>query len=286
MAISQMPPVPLRTDDPDTFIAKTDVFLPAMNTFADEANQLAANLNAIAMGGAFAMSFRFDSSVVAADPGSGKMRFNVATAATVTSLRISNTDLANINRAAEVGAALGSNSLVKGSLKIAKQADATKFIVFNVTMLTTGSAFATLNVNVTMVAGGNTPFDNNDALLLQFQRSGDVGTAGTLDRRTISIASAATVSPVISNTDLFVITGLASNLIISAPTGTPKDGQSLMFRIRDNGTNRTLAYDSIYRASGEAPFPGTTSPSKTLYMGFIYNEAAAKWDLVALLNNV
>jgi hypothetical protein len=59
-----------------------------------------------------------------------------------------------------------------------------------------------------------------------------------------------------------------------------------MYRIKDNGTARTISYTTNYRASPELPFPSTTVVGKTLYLGFIYNAADAKWDLIAAINNM
>jgi hypothetical protein len=98
-------------------------------------------------------------------------------------------------------------------------------------------------------------------------------------------ASSATPTPTADTNDQFTVTALAANATVGAPTGTPTDGQRLIIRIKDNGTARTLAFNAIYRASTDLPLPSTTILSKTLYLGFIYNSADTKWDLVALLNN-
>ena len=58
-----------------------------------------------------------------------------------------------------------------------------------------------------------------------------------------------------------------------------------IFQIKDNGTARALTYDTQFRASSDLALPTTTVVNKTLYMGFIYNSADTKWDLLAVLNN-
>lgn len=83
----------------------------------------------------------------------------------------------------------------------------------------------------------------------------------------------------------FTVTALAANATIGAPTGSPVDGNKLIMRIKDNGTARTLAFNAIFRFSTDLAAPSTTILSKTLYMGFIYNGADSKWDMLALLNN-
>jgi len=80
---------------------------------------------------------------------------------------------------------------------------------------------------------------------------------------------------------MVVVTGLAATCTINAPTGTPVQGTKLMFRIKDNGTTRSLTWNAIYRACG-VPLPTVTVVSKTMYVGMIYNTTDTKWDVVSL----
>jgi hypothetical protein len=82
-------------------------------------------------------------------------------------------------------------------------------------------------------------------------------------------------------TDQYTVTALAAALTINAPSGSPQDGQSLMIRIKDNGTARALTWDSSFRALG-ATIPTTTVISKTLYVGAKYNSADSKWDVLVV----
>ena len=98
--------------------------------------------------------------------------------------------------------------------------------------------------------------------------------------RVSSTASASSLTPTIASYDQYVYTALAANLTINAPTGTPVDGNKLLFRIKDNGTARTLTWDAIFRAIG-VTLPTTTVASKTMYVGAVYNAAETKWDIIA-----
>lgn len=98
-------------------------------------------------------------------------------------------------------------------------------------------------------------------------------------------ASSATSTPTADSVDEWNVTALAAADAFAAPTGTPTDGQELVIRIKDNGTARALTWNAIYRASSDLALPSTTIISKTLYLGFKYNAADSKWDLLALLNN-
>jgi len=98
--------------------------------------------------------------------------------------------------------------------------------------------------------------------------------------RVTSEASNATPTPNADTTDLHILTAQAAAAAFAAPTGTPSQGQKLIIRIKDNATARALSWNAIYRALGVA-LPTTTTISKTLYVGFIYNSTDAKWDCIA-----
>ena len=99
-----------------------------------------------------------------------------------------------------------------------------------------------------------------------------------LDARVQSVTSSATVTPLSTN-DFVKITAQSVGLTLANPTGTFTEGQALMIRIKDNGTARTIAFDTNYRAIG-VTLPTTTIISKTLYLGIIYNATDAKWDVI------
>jgi hypothetical protein len=88
-------------------------------------------------------------------------------------------------------------------------------------------------------------------------------------------------APTADTVDLWAHTAMSVAMTFSAPTGTPVNGQKLMLRLKDNGTARALTWNAIYRSMG-VTLPTTTVVNKTMYLGFIYNSADSKWDLIAL----
>ena len=97
-----------------------------------------------------------------------------------------------------------------------------------------------------------------------------------------SIASGGTITPTGGSIwNEYFVTALAVAATIAAPSGSPSNGNRLIMRFKDNGTARGLTWNSIYRGIVQA-LPATTTISKTLYCGFLYNSADAKWDLVAV----
>lgn len=103
-----------------------------------------------------------------------------------------------------------------------------------------------------------------------------------ITKRVQSEASSATPTPDSDSYDMYQLTALAAAAAFAAPTGTPTNGQGLIIRIKDNATARALSWNAIYRAIG-VDLPTTTTISKTMYLGFLYNSADTKWDCVAVL---
>ena len=102
-----------------------------------------------------------------------------------------------------------------------------------------------------------------------------------IDPRVTSAASASTLTPDISASDVYAYTALAAGLTINAPTGTPVDGDKLMFRLLDNGTSRALTWNATYTVIG-VTLPTATTISKTTYVGCIYNANNTRWDVIAV----
>lgn len=108
---------------------------------------------------------------------------------------------------------------------------------------------------------------------------GPVYLGGVIRQGTNTTASSSTPTPNADATNIYTVTALAADATFGAPTGTPVDGQSLIIRIKDNGTIRNLAWNSIYR-EGSIALPTTTVASETMYLQFIYNSSASKWDFI------
>ena len=100
--------------------------------------------------------------------------------------------------------------------------------------------------------------------------------------RTQTVVSAATVTPNADDDDIVSVSAQAEALAVAnpSPAYTVVNGQKFILRIKDDGTGRVITWGDEYRAIQSA-LPATTIASKTLYLGFIYNLADTKWDLVA-----
>lgn len=94
----------------------------------------------------------------------------------------------------------------------------------------------------------------------------------------ISMSSTANLTAT-NNNKFISIDALAEDLTISSPTGMWTEGQELIIRIKDNGTPRTIAFDSKFKAVGVI-LPTTTVASKLIYLGIIYNAVDDKFDVI------
>jgi hypothetical protein len=248
-------------------------------------------LTVLAGGGGFSVPYKFSTTTTAGDPGGGFLRLNTASAATTTTMYLDVLGSDTKDYTTLLDAMDDSTSAVLGQIRLIRVTDPTKFMCFNLTVLTTASGYRQLTV-VSTGYSDTAPFVNNDVVLLHFTRTGDrgsVGPAGSIVRRTTSTASNTAPAPDISSTDLYAITALAGAAVVAAPTASgaaASDGQGLMFRIKDNGTARALSWNAIYRAGSDVILPTTTVVGKTMYVGFIYNATDAKWDLVSTLGNI
>ena len=102
-------------------------------------------------------------------------------------------------------------------------------------------------------------------------------------RQVTTIATAAAITPNVDTTDVAHMTNTqaAGNFTINAPTGTPADGQVLIFRLKCTNA-QTYGWNSAYRGSADYPLPTVSSAGKTDYIGFEYNAVDAKWDYVPM----
>jgi len=159
--------------------------------------------------------------------------------------------------------------------------------------ITIGDLPATSDTNAVHVNAANeitaitekTSVDNQDEFIIEDSEASYV--KKSITRKNIikpivnSVETATTLTPNIDENEQEDVTDLASALTIAAPTGTPSTGMKLVIRLTDNGTNRALTFNGIYRAIG-VTLPTTTTANKILYIGCIYDEAGSKWDVVAI----
>lgn len=103
--------------------------------------------------------------------------------------------------------------------------------------------------------------------------------------RVLAITSSATPS---INTDLYdavTITALATTIssMTTSLSGTPYNFQKLLVRIKDDGSARSITWGTSFASKG-VTLPTTTTASKLLTVGLIYNSVTTDWECVAAVN--
>lgn len=192
-----------------------------------------------------ALKFLFDSSTSMADPGTGDVRLNHATPASVTAIAIDDTtaQTGNPDVSAYIASWDDSTDTHKGTLRITKAGTPATFAIYSVTGLTDNAGWTQLAV--TYVTGNGT-FTNGDTLYLSFSRTGNTGAGSTAAATSFTPAggiAATDVQAAIEELDsekqpldatLTALAGLATGANkIPYSTGTDAFGQ-LDFKDEDN----------------------------------------------------
>lgn len=105
----------------------------------------------------------------------------------------------------------------------------------------------------------------------------------TIQSRMVVITDATTISINADTTDIATQanTQAAGTLTISAPTGTPTNGQKLMLRLSSTSV-QTFSWNAAFQGSTDLALPTVSSSSgKYDYTGFIWNSTNSKWQLLA-----
>lgn len=97
--------------------------------------------------------------------------------------------------------------------------------------------------------------------------------------RTLAVTSAAEPTINTDNCDIASIAALATAItsMTTNLTGTATTNDVLIFRIKDNGTARAIAWGASFKAEG-VPLPTTTVISKQLTVAFMWN--GSTWGCV------
>jgi|GEM_PF-3663629 len=127
--------------------------------------------------GALAIRYVFSTTITDSDPGNGRLRLSATQQDAALTVRADTLDINGSDVSGILDAFDDSTSTTKGSLRLYKVSDPTKWLVFDVTALAAPAGYR--NITVSNVAGSDTsPFADGDTVLLSFQPTGEKGAAG------------------------------------------------------------------------------------------------------------
>lgn len=157
--------------------ASTSATNASNSASAASTSETNAATSASAAAAAAGFSFTYSTTTTMADPGSGAIRFNNATLASVTAIAIDDlsADTGNPDVSAWILTFDNSTATSKGLLRFRKKTAPQNFVDFVVTGLTDNSGWTELAVTHAASSGS---LSNSDALLMAFYATGDAGPTG------------------------------------------------------------------------------------------------------------
>ena len=105
----------------------------------------------------------------------------------------------------------------------------------------------------------------------------------TIQPRVVSTATATSITINADTTDIATMANTqgAGTFTLNAPSGTPYNGQKIIFRLSSTSV-QTFSWNAIFQGSTDLSLPtASSSGGKYDYMGFMYNSTASKWQLIA-----
>lgn len=176
--------MPNQSQDQATFDNYWAAVLAALPAFGQQFNAGVANLNSIAAGGAYAIPYIFVANNVSNGGSSGGIISfakpgGPAGAQDATQVIIDTKQVGGASVAAALNDLNGSTSAVRGTIRLVKQGDASKWARFAVSSYVVAGGGAYGLINVTPLDNSSaTPFSDGDSVMLFFQRTGDKGDLG------------------------------------------------------------------------------------------------------------
>ena len=225
-----------------------------------EVNETLGAMNALLAGGAYALPYIFDTATADADPGAGKLRLSTATQNAATVMRLDLT-AGGQDYTTLLDTMDSSTSVIKGSIRLVKQGDLSKWMTFDLTARAAPTGYRNLAVVCTDSSSAS-PFAKDDPLLLFFQRSGDKGEIGASGM--VPLATATITSPVVSIDFLNLFSALYDKYTIEV--------QGLSSNANPAGANNSLKLHLAYGGQVDSALANYTNAAG---MGSIYSSSSS-----------
>ena len=248
---------PNSVTNPSGFNDEMDTHLAELNPMISQMNALAVSMDAVAAGGT-AIPYTFSTTTTDADPGAGILRLGSATQNAATVIRSDLVGSDGTTFTDLIDSFDDSTSTVKGQIILMNAADATKWLVFNLSSIASPSGYKNITVE-NVASSAASPFSDGDSLLFKFTRTGDKGDTGPsglsawVHLSTVTASSSATVnieSTFDSTYDAYVLVG--SGITFAAA------GAGLECQMKVGGAYASSGYTShsYLMSSGSAAYNG------------------------------
>ena len=221
-----------------------------------EVNDTLGAMNALQAGGAYALPYIFDTATSDVDPGAGKLRLSSATQNAATVMRLDLT-AGGQDYTTLLDTMDSSTSVIKGTIRLVKQGDHSKWMTFDLTARAAPAGYRNLSVVCTDSSSAS-PFAKEDPLLLFFQRNGDKGETGASGM--VPLASATISSPVVNIDFLNLFSPLYDKYTIELQGFKRTDGSGQVYlQLAFGGVASTSGYTAT-----NGPGAGTTASGLTI----------------------
>lgn len=200
-------------------------------------------------GTAVSIPYIFSTTTTVADPGTGTLRLNQAAQNTATAVLADLSD-ANTTDVTDVLALFDeSTSAVKGFLRIVKLGDATDWLLFSVSAMTSPSGYRDITVS-NVASSAASPFADGDSILLEFSRTGDKGSSSDT-----VLYSARTANTVLGPADKGKFIDVTSGTFSQTFSAAATLGSGWWVYLRNSGTGKiTLDPDASEQIDGLTTF--------------------------------
>jgi len=220
-----------------------------------EVNDTLGAMNALQAGGAYALPYIFDTATSDVDPGAGKLRLSSATQNAATVMRLDLT-AGGQDYTTLLDTMDSSTSVIKGTIRLVKQGDHSKWMTFDLTARAAPAGYRNLSVVCTDSSSAS-PFAKEDPLLLFFQRNGDKGETGASGM--VPLASATISSPVVNIDFLNLFSPLYDKYTIELQGLKRNDSSGQVYlQLAFGGVARTSGYTATSGTGAGTPQLGLT----------------------------
>lgn len=251
--IDELPDAPDPANDiPAVFNQKAAALVLAQKAMVPQINAAIASIGNLAAGNANKIPYKIDLGTAMSDPGAGWLRLNNAAQNTATAMVVDLVGSDTIDYTNLLGTFSASTSTSLGTLRVEKQGDATKFLIFALTSVTSPTGYRQFTVACVGYSSAN-PFAQGDLVNLLFNRTGDKGDIGS---GSLVLLTTDVISSAVASLDrLNVFTSAYDKYFIEIEGMTASNAAALNFWFAKGGTtvDTSTSYTGMVGDSGTLP---------------------------------